>query len=267
MSLNWRTYRRRQRRSLFAAIAVSVFAAVLMGTIIWFFVAGQFAVADAQSTGPETAPVRDAAFMKEVTPPRAIQDASATEVLALLEVKGRAPSTGYNRENFGQAWLDVDRNGCDTRNDVLRRDFLNVSFTKSSLTSKCQVASGLLSDPYTGTTILFERGSQSSKSVQIDHVVALSDAWQTGAQLLTPGQRASLANDPVNLIAVDGPANQEKSASDAASWLPSNKRFRCHYVARQISVKFAYHLWVTPAEHDAMAAVLNKCPAQRTVHP
>jgi hypothetical protein len=115
--------------------------------------------------------------------------------------------------------------------------------------------------------VRFVRGADSSKDVQIDHVVALGDAWQKGAQQLTPQQRQSLANDPVNLIAADGDANQEKSASDAATWLPKNKALRCHYVARQISVKAAYGLWVTQPEKDAMARVLDSCPQQQTVVP
>ena len=96
--------------------------------------------------------------------------------------------------------------------------------------------------------------------MQIDHVVALSDAWQKGAQQLTEAQRLSFANDPLNLLAVDGPANQQKSDGDAATWLPPNKSYRCDYVARQISVKSSYGLWVTRAEHDAMARVLGDCP-------
>jgi hypothetical protein len=127
------------------------------------------------------------------------------------------------------------------------------------------VAAGSFHEPYTGLPVDFRRGQESSKAVQIDHVVALGDAWQKGAQQLTPRQRQSLANDPVNLIAADGPANQQKSAGDAATWLPKNKAFRCHYVARQISVKAAYGLWVTEAEKDAMKRVLDTCPQQRTV--
>jgi hypothetical protein len=115
--------------------------------------------------------------------------------------------------------------------------------------------------------IAFRRGAETSAAVQIDHVVALGDAWQKGAQQLTAQQREHLANDPLNLIAVDGPANQDKSASDAATWLPPNKAFRCHYVARQISVKVAYRLWVTPAEKEAMKRILTSCPEQRTIIP
>ena len=183
----------------------------------------------------------------------------AREVLATLPVKGRAPKTGYSREQFGPAWSDVDHNGCDTRNDMLRRDLTALALRPG--TRDCVVLSGVLADPYTATAINFRRGNATSTAVQIDHVVALSDAWQKGAQKLSPAQRLSFANDPLNLLAVDGPANQSKSDGDAATWLPPNKSYRCNYVARQISVKSSYGLWVTQAEHDAMARVLADCPA------
>lgn len=183
----------------------------------------------------------------------------ALDLLATLPVKGRAPKTGYDRALFGQAWLDVDRNGCDTRNDMLKRDLTGITFTNSV---PCKVQSGTLADPYTGTTISFLRGSGTSSKVQIDHVVALSDAWQRGAQQLTMEQRTAFANDPLNLQATDGPTNQKKGDGDAATWLPPNKGFRCEYVARQISVKATYSLWVTQAEHDAMARILAGCAGQ-----
>ncbi len=179
-------------------------------------------------------------------------------MLATLPVKGRAPKTGYSREQFGPAWSDVDHNGCDTRNDVLRRDLTALALKPG--TRGCVVLSGVLADPYTAAAINFRRGSATSTAVQIDHVVALSDAWQKGAQKLSPARRLSFANDPLNLLAVDGPANQSKSDGDAATWLPPNKSYRCNYVARQISVKSSYGLWVTQAEHDAMARVLSDCP-------
>jgi hypothetical protein len=183
----------------------------------------------------------------------------AIDLLATLPVKGRAPKTGYDRAMFGQAWADVDRNGCDTRNDILKRDLTGISYTNSV---PCKVRSGTLADPYTGTTINFVRGSATSSAVQIDHVVALSDAWQKGAQQLTTEQRTAFANDPLNLQATDGPTNMKKGDGDAATWLPPNKGFRCEYVARQISVKATYSLWVTPAEHDAMATILANCSGQ-----
>lgn len=187
----------------------------------------------------------------------ATTDKAALAVLDTLAVKGRAPKTGYDRDQFGQRWLDVDRNGCDTRNDILGRDL-----TDAVRSGACRVTGGTLADPYTGTSIAFVRGQGTSELVQIDHVVALSDAWQKGAQQLTADQRASFANDPLNLLAVDGSANAQKGDGDAATWLPAQKSYRCTYVAAQIAVKATYGLWVTEAERDAMKRVLEGCPDQ-----
>lgn len=187
---------------------------------------------------------------------------TALETLATLAVKGRAPKTGYDRDQFGTRWLDVDRNGCDTRNDMLARDLTEVQRSGS-----CRVLAGVLADPYTGSVVAFTRGQGTSERVQIDHVVALSNAWQTGAQQLSAERRAALANDPLNLLAVDGGANAQKSDGDAATWLPKNRAFRCAYVARQVSVKAAYGLWVTPSEHDAIARVLTDCPNEPAPTP
>lgn len=186
----------------------------------------------------------------------------ALATLATLPVKGPAPMTGYERERrFGRAWIDVDRNGCDTRNDVLRRDLTGRA------EMRCRVLSGLLEDPYTGRSIEFERGRTTSEAVQIDHVVALADAWRTGAQQLPKSRRVQLANDPLNLFAVDGPTNMSKGDGDAATWLPKRKAFRCTYVAHQVAVKRAYALWVTPAEGAAMRRVLARCPDQPLPRP
>ena len=176
--------------------------------------------------------------------------------LAALEVKGRSSRTGYDREAFGEAWADVDRNGCDTRNDVLRRDLVDVVLDPES--NDCVVLRGTLADPYTGTTIDFERGPRSA-DVQIDHVVPLADAWQKGAKRWSEEKRAQFANDPANLLAVDGSTNQSKGAGDAATWLPPNKGYRCAYALRQATVKAAYGVWVTTAEHEALTRAVNRC--------
>ena len=180
----------------------------------------------------------------------------AKTVLERLEVKGRAPKTGYSRGEYGDGWGIVG--GCDMRNIMLARGMTEVELADD----KCVVLSGILNDPYTGNTIDFKRGKETSGDVQIDHVVALSDSWQKGAQELSPNTRLRFANDPLNLLAVDGPTNQKKSDSDAASWLPSNKSFRCQYVARQIAVKDKYRLWLTDSEKSAIVRVLNGCGDQ-----
>ena len=183
---------------------------------------------------------------------------TASSILNTLLVKGRAPKTGYTRAQFGAAWKDVDGNGCDTRNDILKRDLTAIIYKSGS----CVIASGTLSDPYSGLIIQFERGVATSSEVQIDHVVALSDAWQKGAFAWTGAKRTNLANDPLELLAVDGPLNGQKSDGDAATWLPPNKAYRCPYVARQVAVKAKYGLWVTQAEKDAIAKILATCPTQ-----
>jgi hypothetical protein len=185
----------------------------------------------------------------------------ATAVLEALAVKGRAPKTGYTRAQFGPAWADVDRNGCDTRNDILTRDLTSISYRAKS--RNCVVESGMLVDRYSGETINFVKGNISSMEVQIDHVVALSNAWQTGAFKLTADQRKALSNDPLNLFAVKGRLNSLKGDGDAATWLPPLKSFRCSYVAQQIAVKAKYSLWVTAPEKAAMVSILSKCPTQK----
>jgi hypothetical protein len=189
---------------------------------------------------------------------QAIAQAPADSMLSVLgkvEVRGRAPKTGYSRAAFGPAWADTDHNGCDTRNDVLRRDLTAIRARAG--TSGCVVVAGLLADPYTGKRIEFSKSD--AEKVQIDHVVALSDAWQTGAQGWSAATREQFANDGLELLAVDGQANQDKGDADAATWLPPQKSFRCDYVGRQVAVKYRYHLWVTAAERDAMARVLATC--------
>lgn len=184
-------------------------------------------------------------------------DAEAFDALSVLDalpIKGRAPKTGYSRKQFGPEWSDVDRNGCDTRNDILKRDLIKVVLKEK--TKECVVESGTLQDPYSGQVIEFVRGEKTSSLVQIDHVVALANAWQTGIFQATLKVRTSFANDQLNLLAVKGSLNSQKGEGDAATWLPPNKPFRCEYVARQIRVKAKYGLWVTKSEKEAMSRIL-----------
>lgn len=184
----------------------------------------------------------------------------ATTVLEELEIKGRAPKTGYERTAFYSSWPNVE--GCSLRQRIIRRE---VGETAVLDTDYCTVLSGEFDEPYTGQHLIFYEKADFTKGIQIDHVVALSDAWQKGAQYQSAEERYALATDPLNLLAVDSSANQKKSDGDAATWLPANKAFRCQYVARQVSVKYKYGLWVTQAEHDAIANVLATCPNEPAV--
>ncbi len=185
----------------------------------------------------------------------------ASAVLEKLEIKGRAPKTGYDRsDKFYKTWPTVD--GCNLRQRIIKRELGESAVLDSD---SCTVLSGEFDEPYTGQHLIFYQKSDLSRNIQIDHVVALSDAWQKGAQQLTSEERYNLATDPLNLLAVESGANQQKSDGDAATWLPANKSFRCQYVARQVSVKYKYHLWVTQAEHDAVARVLQTCPNEPAV--
>lgn len=141
---------------------------------------------------------------------------------------------------------------------MLRRDLTALVFRPG--TAACVVLSGVRDDPYTDSTISFQRGGRSE--IDIDHVVALGNAWVSGAARWSPSRRLMFANDPLNLLAVDASANRQKGDGDAATWLPPNRAFRCSFVARQIAVKTAYDLSITPAEKSAMQRILSTCPDQ-----
>lgn len=196
-------------------------------------------------------------------PPRESEPGTAAAALSSLPVKGKAGKVGYDRDEFGSPWSDAtsaqgSRNGCDTRNDVLRRDLDAIVIEPG--TSGCVPLTGTLEDPFSGDTLSFARGEDSASEIHIDHVVSLSNAWQTGAQQLPEDERETLANDPLNLWAVDGSLNMSKGDGDAATWLPPNKAIRCDLVAQQVAVKTKYELWVTSAEADAISRVLRSCP-------
>lgn len=237
---------------------------ILLAVGIWVlqYQASTTTVAEAPPTidttkTPPTAPATTTTNPEpEPTAPQTPENPEpARVVLETIEVKGRAAKSGYTRTQFGEGWSFIGN--CDTRNAILNRDLVSVTLTKT-----CKVQSGVLNDPYTGTVVNFVRGADTSDMIQIDHVVALSNAWQTGAQLLDEPTRIALANDPLELLAVDGNANQAKGDGDAATWLPANKVFRCQYISRQIAVKAKYKLWVTEPEKNAMLRVLESCPEQ-----
>ena len=186
----------------------------------------------------------------------AAQPETAIEGLNSLQVKGRAAKTGYSRSQFPH-WSDPDRNGCDARNDTLKRDLTNIAYKVG--TRDCKVIAGQLLDPFSGEVLIF---TSEKSTVDIDHVVALSNAWQTGATYFDKTKRSQIANDPLNLLAVDAKLNRQKGDADAATWLPPAKSYRCDYVARQIAVKIKYSLWLTAPEKSAMSKILASCKVQ-----
>lgn len=209
------------------------------------------------AAAPASEPATAASTSATPTPsPTRTDEASpgtALAKLAELEVKGRAPKTGYDRDAF--AWRqDTDANGCDTRNDVLRRDLTGITLKSTG----CVVLAGSLTSPFTGETFDFIRGP--GNNIDIDHLVSLSNAWQTGAQRLDAAELIEFGNDPLNLLAVESSLNAQKGDGDAATWLPPHKAYRCEYVSRQIAIKHKYRLWVVPPEKEAMQRVLTNCP-------
>lgn len=180
----------------------------------------------------------------------------ASEALGQLAVKERADRSGYSRDNFSSSWGNVD--GCDMRNRILQRDLVNLELDEDN----CTVLSGVLEQgAFSGQRIEFERGPETSGDIHIEHIVAVSDAWQKGAQELTYQERYDFFNDPLNLIAIDGPTNMEKGDKDVSDWMP-RPAYRCRYVARQIAIKLRYNLWLDHSEHRAMKQKLETCPMQ-----
>ncbi|GHD14990.1 lipoprotein [Streptomyces violarus] len=184
--------------------------------------------------------------------------ARARAVIEKVGTKGRGPRTGYERDEFGYAWKDsaprdvpFSHNGCDSRNDLLKRDGEDLRFRSGS---DCVVMALTLNDPYTGKVIEWTK-SRATK-VQIDHVMPLSYDWQMGASRWTKDKRESIANDPLNLVPVDGPTNSAKGDSGPASWLPPNKTIRCSYSVRFAQVSLKYDLPVTAADKGMM---LRQC--------
>lgn len=239
-----------QKRRLVAALAA------LIGAVAWLVAnpeSYETVFKIAENTGASDGVTEDVASTTDTSDALLVRD-----VLEKLEVKGRAPKTGYSREEFYSGWPTVD--GCNLRQRILKREFGD-----SAVLDGCTVVAGEFVEPYTGKLMKFTDKSEISSGVQIDHVVALSDAWQKGAQYMTVEVRYNIATDPLNLLAVDASANQGKSDGDAATWLPPNKAFRCQYVARQVSVKFKYGLWVTSAEKEVIQKVLENCPNERAV--
>lgn len=253
---------------------VSLVMVFLVGVVLWLFInpeSYEAIITGVKETGAEEVGEYLNEIREKVLGGSSSKDGSSTnaydetgeggglaiDVLEELEVKGRAPKTGYSREQFYDGWPSVD--GCSLRQRILKREL-----GETARLEGCNVVAGEYDEPYTGEHIVLTSRDEVSK-IQIDHVVALSDAWQKGAQYMSKEKREEIATDPLNLLAVDGEANKQKSDGDAATWLPKNKKFRCQYVARQVSVKYKYSLWVTQAEKDAIVRVLNNCPNEPAI--
>lgn len=226
--------------------------ALLIVAVVAVLVVREWHRADGRLPAPSSAPA-------DAVGGSARFDLARTQ-LAALTVKGWDRSQDYQRNQFGDAWSDdvdveLGHNGCNTRDDILRRDLADLVVRPGT----CFAQSGTLHDPYTGATIAFVRGPDTSNSVEIDHVVSLADAWYKGARLWDPQRRLDFANDPRNLLAVSPKANFNKAFRDATAWLPPSEAFRCDFVARQIDVKTAYGLWISANEKNAMADVLAGC--------
>ncbi|WP_282838000.1 HNH endonuclease family protein [Microbacterium flavum] len=185
------------------------------------------------------------------------ETAVITATLEQLPEDTTEETTGqYDRDYFGQRWADIDRNGCDTRNDELAAWMSSVTFKPQ--TNDCVVLHGVLDDPYTGLTISFTRGQGTSEAVQIDHLWPLAAAWQRGADRWSDQKRLEFANDPLNLTPVDGPTNQSKSDS-GPEWFPPNRGYRCTYAARLVLVAATYGIELTSVDRATLHSALTDC--------
>jgi len=195
-------------------------------------------------------------------PTPSAESSKALKAAEALQIRGRAATTNYSRDAFGSAWKDIDRNGCDTRNDILKRDFTTAIF--KSGTGDCKVVGGTWTDPYSNETYTFETAPSGA---QIDHIVSLKNAWQMGADLWSDQMRVDYANDPLNLIATIASLNREKSDANAASWLPPYKPGRCKFIATQVAVKTKWSLYVTDSEKEVFVSILSKPECAKTELP
>ncbi|WP_199549788.1 HNH endonuclease family protein [Streptomyces sp. N35] len=184
---------------------------------------------------------------------------TARAQLAKLPVAWGKNWETYKRAEFGETWSDaVDvpggRNGCDTRDDVLRRDLKNL---KEGDRNPCVVVSGTLVDPYSGKELpyYYRRASQ----IETDHIVALGAAWRAGAWAWTPQQRLDYANDLDVLLATDKETNTVKSSQTPDKWKPPRQAYWCEYARRWTGIKAKYKLTVTAPEKLALQDLLATC--------
>lgn len=163
----------------------------------------------------------------------------------------------YNRAYFGKPWEDVDKNKCDTRNDILKRDLTQITYKYSN--NNCIVKTGILKDPYSNETINFTQGYNTSLEVQIDHVIPLAQSWREGAYKWSDEKRVEFANDPDNLLAVKGSLNSSKSDKEITSWQPPYKNYLCTYVEKQIKIKIKYNLETDKKEFATFKNIIKTC--------
>jgi hypothetical protein len=217
---------------------------------------------------PKPEPTRDAGPVDEPPPAPEDDDASAAYQRALDtasslgEIDRTQTIPDYRRDSFGDGWIDIDRNGCSTRNDVLERDLDAVTWLPDR---RCVVATGTLQDPYTGASIPFfhdavaPEGDRGSQGVQIDHIISLSAAHAGGAWAWTEAERVAFANDPETLIAVDGGANASKGDRGPSAWLPDDPGYWCDYAADYVGIAADYGLAVERADRLMLRDVLQAC--------
>lgn len=230
-------------------------------TLLWLAVAAVLAVVVAYQTVSAVGN-RSRAFAAQAGMPT-VQ--AGTDVLAgITVVPARTHRYDYRRSLFGDAWDDDNdapggHNGCDTRNDILNRDLVEITHVS---TKRCPaaVATGTLRDPYTNATITFTRGAKIGEAVQVDHIVPLSYAWDMGASAWPYRQRLRFANDPANLLAVAGQSNQDKGDAGPGQWMPPNKSFACQYAIAYIAVLRGYALRVDQPSADVLRAAAATCP-------
>jgi hypothetical protein len=191
--------------------------------------------------------------------------APGVDVLAgIAEIPLRVRGYDYRRSAFGESWTDDNaapggHNGCDTRNDILDRDLVDKTYVSISRCPNA-VATGTLHDPYTSETINLVRGNQTGAAVQIDHLVPLAYAWDQGARNWTDEMRVRFANDPANLLAVDGPINEDKSDGEPAVWMPPNRAFWCQYAVQFVAVLRGYGLPVDAPSAPVLREAAETCP-------
>ena len=182
--------------------------------------------------------------------------------VALMPLRIR--SYDYRRDAFGDSWTDDNdapggHNGCDTRNDILERDLVDKTYVSIKRCPNA-IATGTLHDPYTNATVALVRGEKTGAAVQIEHIVPLAYAWDMGARFWTDELRVRFANDPGNLLAVEGQVNQDKGDSEPALWMPPNSAFHCQYAMQFIAVARGYGLPVDAPSVPALRDAASTCP-------